>query len=45
VNVLVPVTPWASRILGETIEDYGGGVHIKADGASVKPDHLRGGFQ
>ena len=29
VNVFAPVTPWASRILGETIEDYGGGVHFK----------------
>lgn len=28
-NIMVPVTPWAGRILGETMEDYGGGVHVK----------------
>jgi len=28
-TVFALVTPWASRILGETVEDYGGGIRIK----------------
>ena len=28
-TMFAPVTPWGSRILGETIEDYGGGIHTK----------------
>jgi len=28
-TMFAPVTPWASRILGETIENHGGGVHDK----------------
>jgi hypothetical protein len=28
-SVFDPVTPWGRRILGESIEDYGGGVHFR----------------
>lgn len=30
-NIFAPVTPWAGRILGETMETYGGGVHFKGE--------------
>lgn len=28
-TMFAPITPWAGRILGERIEDYGGGVHSR----------------
>ena len=31
VSIFEPVTPWARRILGESVEDYGGGVHFKGE--------------
>jgi len=30
-----PVSPWAADLLGERVEDYGGGIHVKTEAVAL----------